>query len=213
MRILFYAILPLLLIPSALGAYEIAYDDGVAEGHYTWEGYSISYDLYGCFATRMTASGYPCQLDAVRFGFTREAYSDGDTYWHFVVLVDDNGNPDESDVIYESAEIATVGMNIPLWPDVQWYQFILPGAKGVTVDGDFWVVCHGSWYGQVNGWFIAADETGGGEGRDLTKTFSGWMATGEVYGWDGGDLFIRAEVDAPITVKSGSLGVIKALFR
>lgn len=212
-RIFLYVILPLFILSSAAVAYEIAYDDGIAEGRYTWEGYSLSYDLYGCFATRMSASGYPCQIDFVKFGFTREAYSDGNTYWHFVVLGDDNGNPNEGDILYESAEIATVGMSIPLWPDIHWYQFTLPGAKGVTANDDFWVVCHGSWYGQVNGWFIAVDETGGGIGRDLTKTFSGWMPTGDVYGWDGGDLFIRAEVDIPIGLGSVSLGAIKASYR
>ena len=202
----------LAVVPASFGG-EIVYDDDVPEDRYSWEGYSIGPDLLGAFAMHMTADSYPAELSSVKFGFTRLSFSPQTSTWNFCILGHDAGSgiPDDGDVIYTSGDIEISDMDIPVWPSFSWYEHQVTYDGRLELDGDWWVVCHGHWYGDYAGWYITVDESDGGVGRDRTKTTSGWVPTSYLTGWDGGDLLIRSVVDV-VAVDAVSLGRIKALF-
>jgi hypothetical protein len=195
--------------------YELAYDDGEPEFMYTWEGYSIGEDFLGAFAMRMTANSYPAELYSVMFGFTRVEISPDTSSWNYFILGHDatTDNPDETKVLYESPDISAADMDILVWPSFTWYQYDIPVYSPIEVTDDWWVVCHGNWFGAGANWYICVDETDGGVGRDRTKNMSGWHPTEYIPAWNGGDLLIRSVVDEPsIAVDAASFGRIKALF-
>lgn len=195
-------------------AAEIAYDDGVPEGYYTWEGYSIGPDLLGAFGTRMTADSYPVELLGVKFGFTRLEYSPQGSTWNYRVLGHDtgSGNPDGANELFTSADINVDGMDVPVWPSFSWYEYQVTSGR-LEINDDWWVVCHGHWYGGYANWCIAVDETDAGAGRDRTKTAAGWLSTSDIPAWNGGDLLIRSIVEESTeAVDTASVGRIKALF-
>jgi hypothetical protein len=194
--------------------YEIFYDDGEPESCYTWEGYSIGGDFLGAFAAWMTADSYPAELYSVKFGLTRMEGSPDISSWKIYILAHDAGavNPDPTRILYESEDIDIAEMGIPVWPSFIWYEYKLPG-ESLILEDDWWVVCHGHWFGEAANWYICVDETDGGVGRDRTKTASGWHPTGDVMGWNGGDLLIRSVTEGPsIFVDAASFGRIKVLF-
>lgn len=199
---------------AAVFGAEIGYDDGTAEGCYTWEGYSIGPDLLGAFAMRMTADVYPVELVGVEFGFSRVEYWPGDSDWNFVILGHDevSDEPDESEVLHTSADILTDDMGLPIWPSFEWYAYEIEPAR-LELSDDWWVVCHGHWYGTYADWYIVVDETDDGTGRDRTKTAAGWVLTSSIPLWEGGDLFIHSIVSDPdVGVSASSFGRIKALY-
>lgn len=194
--------------------YEIAYDDGEPEDCYKWEAYSIGSDFLGSFAAWMTADSYPAELYSVKFGFTRMDYSPDVSSWQFYILAHDADavNPDTTNILFESKDMNVAGMEIPTWPSFSWYEYDV-GPDNLILEDDWWVVCHGHWFGEMANWYICVDETDGGVGRDRTRTVSGWHPTSDIPGWDGGDLLIRSVVDEPSTaIDAVSFGRIKALF-
>ncbi|MBD3335609.1 MAG: hypothetical protein GF355_08835 [Candidatus Eisenbacteria bacterium] len=138
-------------------------DDGSFENAYAWSGGGVIPPEYGAFAECYTGD-FVC---GVQFGFTQIGYYENYTMDVYVWDSNVEGNPppgpDPGNVL---CRLAGVDPGAPAyWPEVSTHDVQVCCA----VDGEHFVGFWGDWPGELESWYIAADENGPELGCPRTK--------------------------------------------
>jgi hypothetical protein len=199
------------------GAVLQQHDDGDFENGYTWTFGGVVPPDYGSFAECYSAD-FVC---AVEFLFTQSGFYTGQTMdvyvWDWLDEGDPPPGPDPGNVICMLAGVAPGP--ISFWPEISTHRVQVCCETG----GDHFVGYWGEWPGEVERWFIVADENGPGGGCPRTKIApgigypTGWVAVTVVPSFDDcRALGIREWAGLgdcqPTLVEQTTWGRIKALY-
>ncbi|MFN8548568.1 MAG: hypothetical protein U0527_11565 [Candidatus Eisenbacteria bacterium] len=192
--------------------------DGGYENAISWKNLGEWPPYWGAFADQFTG---PLTVCGVAFDLTQIGNYNGQLA-NVYIWNDHLGQP--GSVRYVATDL-NLG-EIATWPSIG--RHVVEVVGGQYQPGPFWVGIWGNWPEHVNGWFMAADQSGSTGANPLTNVRAGigfepagWQPVSSIVGWEavtGLGIGILASSpnpsgvpDAPIV--AGSWGKVKSLYQ